>query len=203
MIMSNKVKLSGLIGIVALLISFSFNTMNKTKTIIIDAGHGGADAGAQFDGIHESRIVKNIAKKISELNKQDNLKIILLRNTDESIALSDRVAKVNEIKPDLLISLHINSSRDTQQNGIDAVLSKENVFYDQSKTIAQNLLKAVSGESLKEGKFWDGKSKLLKESNCPAVILEVGFLSNEADRDYVTSEKGQNEIAKKILESFK
>lgn len=201
--MKNEMKFFSLLGLLVILFSFSFRPMDATKTIIIDAGHGGTDAGAQFDGKHESEIVRNIANRIIQLNSQENLSIILLRNTDEFIALKDRVSKVNEIKPDLMISLHAGASENSKLNGVGAVVSKENKFYDQSKDIAQNLIKSVAGERLKEGKVWEGKSKLLKESNCPAVTLKIGFLSNASDRDYISSKAGQDEIAKKILASLK
>ncbi len=201
--MKKEMKFFSFLGLLVILFSFSFRASDTTKTIIIDAGHGGADAGAQFDGKHESEIVRNIANRIIQLNDQKNLSIILLRNTDEFIAIKDRVSKVNEIKPDFMISLHANASENTKLNGVGAVVSKENKYYNQSKDIAQNLINAVAGERLKEGKVWEGKSILLKESNCPAVTLEIGFLSNEADRDYITSKAGQDEIAKKILESLK
>ena len=53
-----------------------------SKTIVIDAGHGGRDVGAVFDGKNESDIVKNIANKIYQLNQQDHVTIHLLRDTE-------------------------------------------------------------------------------------------------------------------------
>ena len=203
--MKSKMKFLGLLGILAILFSFSFKSLNTTKTVIIDAGHGGMDAGATFEDKCESKIVLGIANKIYQLNKQKNIKIILLRNTDEFIRLNDRVSKVNEIKPDLLISLHTNSSKDTIRSGIDAFVSKEtkeNSFYNQSKDIAQSLIEQVSGKNLTQGKVSEANLVLLRGVECPAVMLEVGFLSNKKDRDYITSEEGQTEIATKILETL-
>ena len=174
-----------------------------SKTVVIDAGHGGRDVGAVFEGQRESDIVKSIANKIYQLNQQNHVKIILLRDTDEFVGLNDRVTKVNEIKPDFLISLHAQTSPNNNHNGINAFISQENSFYNQSNEIASILMEEVSSENLTKGKINVVNFKLIKEVECPAVMLEIGFLSNMADRNYISSEKGQNEIATKILEAIK
>jgi N-acetylmuramoyl-L-alanine amidase len=174
-----------------------------SKTIVIDAGHGGRDPGAVFDGKRESDIVKNIALKIYQLNRHDHIKIVLLRDTDEFVGLADRVTRVNEIQPDFLISLHTLSSRDTTLSGINAFISQGNSFYNQSRDIAQILLEAVSSENLAKGTISAANLHLIKEVECPAVMLEIGFLSNIADRNFISSEIGQTEIATKILDAIK
>ena len=174
-----------------------------SKTIVIDAGHGGRDPGNVFDDKRESDIMKNIANKIYQLNQRNDIKIILLRDTDEFVGLDDRVTRVNEIKPDFLISLHTHASRDATLSGINAFISQGNSFYNQSKDIAVILMEEVSSENLTKGKISEANLKLIKEADCPAVMLEIGFLSNLADRNYISSEKGQNEIATKILEAIK
>ena len=174
-----------------------------SKTIVIDAGHGGRDTGAVFDGKRESDIMKNIANKIYQLNQHNHIKIILLRDTDEFIRLNDRVARVNEIKPDFLISLHAQTSRDANLNGVNAFISQNSNFYNQSNELASILMEKVSGENLNKGKISATNSILIREVECPAVMIEIGFLSNTADRNYISSEKGQTEIAKRILEAIK
>jgi N-acetylmuramoyl-L-alanine amidase len=178
-------------------------TYEVSKTIVIDAGHGGRDSGAVFDGKRESDIVKNIANKINQLNQHNHLSIILLRDTDEFVGLGDRVARVNEINPDFLISLHALASRDTTLSGINAFISRENSFYNQSRDFAQILIDEVSSENLTKGNINVENFMLIREVECPAVLLEIGFLSNMADRNYISSEKGQIEIATKILEAIK
>ena len=202
--MNNTMKFLGFLGLLTILFfSFSFKATNNVKTIVIDAGHGGNDLGANHDGINESEIVKNIAEKISQLSNQNDIKIILLRNTDEFISLDSRVEKVNEIKPDLMLSLHVNASTNHEQNGVDALISKNNRFYEDSKDFALKLIDQISNSDLENGKVIDVNTKLLKESNCPSVTLELGFLSNEKNRAYISSENGQTEVATRILAALK
>jgi N-acetylmuramoyl-L-alanine amidase len=164
------------------------------KTIVIDAGHGGRDFGTQIDGKLESKIVESIAKKIKLLNSKNEIEIILLRDNDSFIGLKERVDAINKINPDLLISLHVNSSNNKEENGAIAYIFSENEFYKKSIKSAEILKNTFNKGEVKNGNFF-----IIKNSNCPAVLLELGYLSNENDKEYLTSENGKNEIANKIF----
>jgi N-acetylmuramoyl-L-alanine amidase len=167
---------------------------NNKKTIVIDAGHGGHDFGTQIDGELESKIVESIAKKIKLLNSKNEIEIILLRDNDTFIGLKERVDAINKINPDLLISLHVNSSNNKEENGAIAYIFSENAFYKKSIKSAEILKNTFNKGEVKNGNFF-----IIKNSNCPAVLLELGYLSNENDKEYLTSEIGKNEIANKIF----
>lgn len=169
------------------------------KVIVIDAGHGGKDPGAKIDEELESKIVESIAKKIKALNGSEDLKIILLREDDSFVSLSDRVNKINQINPDLLISLHLNASKNPNEKGVNAFISSQNGFYDKSLEKANQLIEEISNNILTKGGVKDANLYIIKNSKCPAVLLEVGFLSNPNDKAYITSESGKDEIAKNIL----
>ena len=169
------------------------------KVIVIDAGHGGKDPGAKIDEELESKIVESIAKKIKALNGSEDLKIILLREDDSFVSLSDRVNKINQINPDMLISLHLNASKNPNEKGVYAFISSQNGFYEKSLEKANQLIENISNNNLAKGGVKDANLYIIKNSKCPAVLLEVGYLSNANDRAYITSESGKDEIAKNIL----
>jgi len=193
------------LGILTLFLLFAFKPLplGSKKTIVIDAGHGGEDTGAQIGAEQEKKIVENIAKKISRLNSKDEIEIILLRNDDSFVELSERVSKINKINPSLVISLHVNSSENLNQNGVHAYVSKQNGFYEKSKESAENLVDKISSEKLARGEVKDANYYVLKNSKCPALLVEIGYLTNENDRNYLVSENGQSEIANKIVEFIK
>jgi len=177
---------------------------HKSKRIIvIDAGHGGKDFGAKINDEIESKIVESISKKIKLLNVKDEIEIVLLREDDRYIGLNERLEKINKINPDLLISLHINTSNNTEKNGINAYVSKQNNFYEKSFEIAEKLIDKISNEKLRKGEVNDGNFYIIRNSKCPAVLVEIGYLSNENDKIYVANEKGKNEIANRIYEFIK
>lgn len=173
--------------------------INTKKIIAIDAGHGGKDLGKKVNDVFESEIVETIAKKIKSLNTNSTIEIVLLREDDSFISLNDRVNKINEINPDMLISLHINTSSHVDQNGVSAYVCSGNEFYEKSIIMANKLIENISKYELNKGETKDTNLYVLKKSKCPAVTLEIGYLTNNNDREYLTSENGVNEIANGIL----
>jgi N-acetylmuramoyl-L-alanine amidase len=201
--MKNKMKFLAVLGFLAIFISFAFKPLNDKKIIVIDAGHGGKDFGAQIGVEQEKKIVESIANKISLLNRKGEIEIVLLREDDSFIELSERVSKINKINPSLLISLHLNASKNLNKNGVNAYVSKQNDFYNKSMKSAKSLVENISNEKLAKGHVKDANFFVIKNSKCPALLLEVGYLSNENDKTYLTSENGQDEIANKIFEFIK
>jgi N-acetylmuramoyl-L-alanine amidase len=201
--MKIKMKYLGVLGVLAICLSFAFKPLNDKRIIVIDAGHGGKDFGAQMDGELEKKIVENIADKISILNRDGEIEIVLLRDDDRFIELSERVTRINKINPSLLISLHVNASKNLNENGVNAYVSRQNKFYDRSKESAKRLVEKLANEKLAKGEVKDANFFVIKNSKCPALVLEVGYLSNVNDKNYITSENGQNEIANQILEFIK
>jgi N-acetylmuramoyl-L-alanine amidase len=184
---------------------FAFKSLETKKIIVIDASHGGDDFGATLNGLQEKTIVETIAKKIKAQNKNENLEIVLLREGDHFMELSERVSIINNLNPSLVISLHINASENFSKNGMQAFVYSKSKFYNESKTNAEILVDKVAGDYFSKGEVEvkDASFYILKNSNCPAMTLEVGYLSSVNDRTYITSDKGQNEIAEKILEAVK
>ena len=173
----------------------------KKQLIVIDAGHGGVDKGVVVDSVQEKDLNLSIAKRIKELNTNANIEIVLLRENDEFISLEDRVKRVNELKPDLLISLHHNAKADANENGTEIYVGIETSNIEASKKKAEQLLAALpvklNKREVKEANFM-----IVNKSNCPSILIELGFLTNNDDFAYLTSDKGRDEIAKSILETI-
>mgnify|MGYP003600934227 FL=1 len=202
--MKNRIKFSALLGILGLVVIFSFKPLEEKKTIVIDAGHGGKDLGADMYGFQEKLITETIAKKIKALNKDSNLEIILLRDSDREIELSERVSIINNLKPDLVVSLHVNANMNMSANGVEAYVPSNEKFHEKSKESAIIVIDKMSeAGNLKKRRVSEAPFYILKNASCPVMTLQIGFLSNEKDRDYITSEKGQTEIALNILEAVK
>lgn len=180
------------ISVVALGVLLSFSFSKEKKVVVIDAGHGGTDLGATREGVSEKEIVLNVAKKIKALNQNQNLEIILTRDDDSYPSLAQRTGKINELKPDYTISLHVNNSprTTTESKGME-VFVQENEF---SKKLATKF-----SEKFQATKIRTGNLHILRESKVPTILLELGFMNNPQEREYLGSEKGQTETAEKIL----
>ena len=195
-------KTLSLLSLCLVVVLVSFTSPNNKKLIVIDAGHGGHDNGTSFAKWNEKDIVEQISKKIFEQNDPSKVEIVLLRDTDNFISLSDRVNKINELNPNLVISLHINANATLNASGIEAYVSEKNSNHLASKEHAEKLVKAIANDNLKSRGVKPANFFILKNSKCPSVVLDLGFISNENDRNYITSEEGQKEIASNIIKSI-
>ena len=174
---------------------------DKQIHVVIDAGHGGIDRGALHEEVAEKDIVDAITTKIKLQNKDADVVLHFTRIGDEFVALSDRTAKINEIKPDLVLSLHVSSNALSAASGFEVFVAKEGEHKTKSLAMAKKLsekFKRNQGFKLrgvKEAPFY-----ILKNSQAPAIVVELGFLSNPDDRKVLTDDAQQAAIASTILE---
>ena len=179
------------------------------KRIVIDVGHGGKDAGAiGVNGIQEKDVVLNIANAILKLNKDMDkpLDIYLTRYSDTLISLSDRTKLAKALKADFFVSLHCNHSDNPNARGIEVYVSKQQVKYSKefiwlAFQLQDELNKKLGFES-RGVKF--ANFQVLRETvgYCPSVLLELGFLSNEDEGNYISSYVNIKQIASTILKSI-
>ena len=187
------------IGLTFLTISLAFTSVDK-RTIVIDISHGGKDSGISIDATNEKEITLEIANKIKELNKNSQIEIVLTRDSDKFVALNERIEFINALKPEFVISIHINSNKDKNVNGTKIFLSDNNKEKEKSNELALKIKKVFQKQNteIKKANF-----SLLKNVNYPIVMLEVGYISNENEKILLTSEEGQSKIANLILQVIK
>ena len=179
----------------------AFIPKNEKFTVIVDAGHGGLDLGATQNGISEKEIVASIAQKIQVLNKNPNLEILLTRNGDQNLSLQERIEFINAMKPNLVISLHTNSTKNLNTNGLEVYISEKSLEYTASKDFANQFSTSFSNKTpldvkpIKNANFY-----ILKKSEVPSILVELGYLSNEKDKNYIIAKENQIAIAQNILD---
>lgn len=196
--------MKNLIKIAIVLIVFmclAFYPKNEKFTVILDAGHGGLDLGATQNGFSEKEIVASIAQKIQVLNKNSNVEILLTRNDDQNLSLQERIEFINAMKPNLVISLHANSNKNSTSNGLEIFVSEKSSDYLISKEYANQFSTSFSNKTpldvkpIKNANFY-----ILKKSEVPSMLVELGYLSNEKDKNYIIAKENQIAIAQNILD---
>ncbi|AIJ36933.1 N-acetylmuramoyl-L-alanine amidase [Flavobacterium psychrophilum] len=193
-------KLMKLSIVVLVFLCFAFIPKNDKITVVIDAAHGGSDLGATMNGFSEKEIVSSIAQKIENLNLNSNIEILLTRSDDQNIPNQERVAFINAMKPDLVISLHVNASKNSEFNGLEVFVSEKSTEYLASKEFASKFHASITNKMpLKIHPLKNANFLILRRSDVPAMLVELGYLSNQNDKAYLENKDNQIEIAQNIL----
>ncbi|MES1219696.1 MAG: N-acetylmuramoyl-L-alanine amidase [Bacteroidota bacterium] len=185
----------------------SILSLDKTVTVVIDAGHGESDPGAKAaDGTKESDLTLQIAQKIKQLNKNDRIHVVLTRNSKETVDLRKRSDIANAQNPDLFISLHANAAEKvTDESGFEVYISKKNpTYYAENKILGTILLNYFTSIYKTNDKIQqqDQGIWVLDNSKCPSALVEFGYLSNKQDLEFMKNPSNQNKIAESILNSI-
>lgn len=165
--------------------------------VAIDAGHGGTNAGtggitAKYE---EKYYTLLFAKALQKLLKQKGVKnIVMTRTTDTSFDNKDRILFLQEQNPDLLISLHLNSSSNAQVNGVSTYY-KHIGFRPLTQAILSRMLELKLNEFGNVGSF---NFVLNQPTDFPNSLVEIAFMSNAEDEKKVLRSTFHDDVAKKI-----
>lgn len=179
--------------------------------IFIDAGHGGMDPGTYSGNIFEKELNLKIAKKLGDIFIQNNCFIYFSRTEDYDLSKEDsynhkiddlkkRAEMINFINPDLLISLHLNSLIDNSVFGPMVYYRYNDGISKQYAVSIQNYLNKLTGL---EKIIHSEKYYLFMKTKVPAVLIECGFLSNQAERKKLCEEKYQQSIVEAIYQGVR
>ena len=170
------------------------------KIVCIDPGHGGKDPGATTKtGIDEKDIALTVALKVGALLA--GYEIVYTRDEDVYVGLSERALIANQAKADLFVSIHCNSVDDESAHGMEVY------HYTHASEASKHAARAIYDKLLPvSGLRGRGvKSKdlaVLRETKMPAVLIELGFVSNPGDRAKLTDSAWQDDAAKVIADGI-
>lgn len=183
-------------------------------TVILDAGHGGKDGGASSaSGIIEKGIVLSVTKKVEDYLKLQGINVILTRDGDYDLAepeakkrkqqdLNKRVQIMNENETAIAVSIHANAIGNSTWKGAQTFYDPKKIENKKLATAIMNSMKEnLEGTTTREAKSISSLF-ILKNSNVPSTLVEIGFLSNPDEADLLNSEAYQNQIAYAIYEGI-
>lgn len=175
--------------------------------ICLDAGHGGFDPGACNNALklRECDITLRTVLKLGQLLAKQGHTVIYTRFNDNglgnntSTSLANRVSIANKNNVDIFISIHCNSAANTQARGT------ETYFYQTSKN-GERLARLVQNELVKATGFQDRGLKtanyyVIKYTRMPAILVEIGFISNNDEAKQLADPSVQDKIAQAIAEA--
>lgn len=170
----------------------------KKLTIAIDAGHGGTNSGAGGVTLKASEKEQTLlfAKALETALKKAGVRnIIMTRRNDTTLDNKDRILFLQEKNPDLLLSLHLNSSSKPEIKGVSTYY-KHIGFRPLTKTILKRMVELKLDEFGNIGHF---NFALNSPADFPNCLVEIAFLSNEADEKRIVNPIFKPQVAGKIV----
>lgn len=172
----------------------------KYLTIAVDAGHGGDNIGAT--GVTSNILEKNytllIAKELQAVLLKKKANVIMTREKDTSLSMVERIEFLKTQNPDMLISIHLNSSSKDSIQGVSTYYR-----YIGFRPLSVSILNHMLDLNLKEfGNVGAFNFSLSGPTDYPNCLVEVAFLSNKEDEKKILSPAFRKAVAKKIVEGI-
>lgn len=177
------------------------------KIIVIDAGHGGSDPGAVSEvlgskTVNEKDITLSIAKKLKDILETNGYTVLMTRDSDTYPTLTQRAEKANRAGAALFVSIHMNSSPSSDPSGTETYYSEINNGNDfgiTSKELAQNVQnKLYKALNSRNRGVKTANHAVTRNSIMPAILIEVGFISNSEQAGLLLTSSYQQKAASAI-----
>lgn len=186
--------------------SFAYNNMINIigdimaqYKIAVDAGHGGSDYGATYNGRAEKDDNLKLALAVGDILEKNGIDVIYTRTTDEYETPFKKATDANDAKADYFVSIHRNSSpTPNQYTGVETLVYNNSGIKSQMATNINSELEKAGFKNL--GITERPNLVVLKRTKMPAVLVEAGFINN--DKDNETFDKNFNQIANGIADGI-
>lgn len=171
--------------------------------VVIDPGHGGKDKGAtSASGRYEKEFTLSLSKKVEKMLKQaPNMKVYMTRNDDSFLSQTSRYRPkyANRLNADIFISLHGNTFSNPDVSGTETFY-----YHDDSRLLAETMQKHVVDATGFSNRGINKKDLfVVRDTNMPAVLIEVGFLTNPQAESKMYTDKFQKSVAASIVDGIK
>lgn len=174
------------------------------KVLVIDAGHGGKDAGALSNNnyFYEKNINLDILLQLKELLDKKNIKVYYTRTGDDKVYLRPRVELANAANCDFFISIHNNANMSSLPNGSEILYYNYNYHGVNNRELSEIFINEL-GKSIpikNRGLVEESKDNIyiLKKAKVPAILIEVGYMTNTNDMYFLSREVNRRAIAQGI-----
>jgi len=164
--------------------------------IVVDAGHGGKDIGANRSGVNEKDLNLSLALMLRDALTAKGFKVYMTRSTDVFLPLPQITAITNQIHPDLFISIHHNASVNPALNGIETYY-----YTPQSIALARRVQeREINNIAVRDGGVKQARFYVIHHTDVPAILCEVGYVSNPGELGDLQSIERKSKTARAIAD---
>jgi N-acetylmuramoyl-L-alanine amidase len=169
--------------------------------IVIDAGHGGKDPGAvSCLGYHEKEVNLAVAKYLDSMLGQRGFDTVMTRRSDVFVSLGERAALANRHAADLFVSVHADSVDSSSPNGFSVYTAR--VSSSRSIQVAQSIIQDLSQTGISSRGLRKANYQVLIKTQCPSVLIELGYLSNPWEAQRLRESSTQYRLAQAIAKGI-
>lgn len=176
------------------------------RLVVLDPGHGNDDPGCIYDSVYEKDINLQIALLLRTELKQRGYQVKMTRDDDKEILLKERAARANRRgwNSGVYVSLHVNSTEETDTNASGVEVWHHETTNALSENLANQILEHMTKQSgvHSRGRKTNTTFYVTREVLAPSCLVEMGFINNASDRNRMTAEKSQRELAEKIADGI-
>jgi N-acetylmuramoyl-L-alanine amidase len=179
----------------ATIIALTASCFGQSRTVVIDAGHGGHDrGGVPGQRISEKDKTLDVAQRLKRVLQAQGYRVIMTRDSDVFIPLGTRVAIANAYRGATFISIHFNCASRTGANGIETYY-----FRGDSAGLAQSIHRnVVSGAPSENRGIRRRGFYVLRKTAIPSVLVECGFLTNPTEGSLALNANYRQKLAEQI-----
>ncbi|NCD31955.1 MAG: N-acetylmuramoyl-L-alanine amidase [Spartobacteria bacterium] len=192
--------------------------------VLLDPGHGGNDPGAiGLGNIKEKDVVLDIARQTAKILKKQGIRVDMTRDRDTYVSLADRCRKVKSTRADVFVSIHLNATDNQSAEGCETYIMTA-AGHESTHSSGSNKKRLADSGNRYDGasmvlgyylhrgltQIWKDNDRglkraryyVLKKAECPAALVECGFLSNDSDRSRLKSAARRHQIAEVLAEGI-
>lgn len=167
-------------------------------TVVLDAGHGGEQPGCVIGDLQEKEIAMAITQRLKTRLEQMGFDVVLTRGDDMDVGLSERAQIANQAEGDCFVSIHCNSYVDDSISGLECYYYRS----EAGEQLAEAIATATEASEIDTRESKEGNFQVLREADMPAVLIEVGYMTNPAELELLSSEEYQQTLASAIAEGI-
>jgi N-acetylmuramoyl-L-alanine amidase len=189
---------SGLV--VAILLAFATSAFAQSRTVIIDAGHGGFDrGGVPGQRISEKDKTLDVAQRLKQILQADGYRVIMTRDSDVFVTLGTRVAIANAHPDAVFVSIHFNCASRVGANGIETYYYRSDSA-SLAASIHRNVVSSAPSENrgIRRRGFY-----VLRRTSIPSVLVECGFLTNPTEGRLALTGDYRQRLAEQIARGIR
>lgn len=173
--------------------------------VVLDPGHGGKDSGAVSSvGHFEKNIVLNVTRMVARQLRDNNVRVVMTREKDVYVGLDRRVDIANLARCEIFVSIHADAAPSRSARGFTVYVPRREEKNSPSHRAGKFVVQNLTGFSKNRGirKHPSKNLRVLENTRCPAILIELGYLSNTREAGRLGTHQTQQRLADSIASAI-